>query len=92
MTDMMSEDTATNTGWIMFIASLGMMAGLMGNELMGLQSWEQVRTIAFFGKSLVHFSIVVAAFVGGRLIPTGRDQRGRSTDTMSASWSAKKEQ
>lgn len=61
---------ATNTGWVLFLASLGMMAGLMGNELVTLKSWSEATTIAFVGKMLMHFSVVVGAFIGGRLIPT----------------------
>ena len=67
--------TATNTGWILFIAALGMMAGLMGNELVTLKSWTEATTIAFVGKMMMHFSVVIGAFIGGRLIPSAGDRR-----------------
>ena len=61
--------TTTSAGWVLFIAALGMMAGLMGVELMNLPELGAVYTTAFIGKSMVHFSTVVAAFIGGKLIP-----------------------
>lgn len=71
---MMPNMTATNSGWILFIAALAMMAGLMGNELVTLKAWSEAATISFVGKTLIHFSVVVGAFIGGRLIPTDKDQ------------------
>lgn len=71
---------ATNSGWIIFIASLGMMTGLMGNELSSLRSWEDAQTVVFVGKCLMHLSVVIGAFVGGRLIPTEREQNSRRDD------------
>lgn len=65
----------TTTGWVILIAALGMMAGLMGNELSNLHSWTEATTIAFVGKILVHFSVVIAAFVGGKIIPGPGDRR-----------------
>lgn len=67
--------TQTTTGWVIFIAALGMMAGLMGNELSNLHTWTEAATVAFVGKSLVHFSVVIAAFVGGKLLPGPGDRR-----------------
>lgn len=65
--------TPTTTGWFLFIAALGMMAGLMGAEVSGLPDWAPIITPAFVGKALIHVSTVVAAFIGGKLIPTVRD-------------------
>jgi hypothetical protein len=62
---------ATTSGWFLFITSLGMMAGLMGNELVTLKSWSEATTIAFVGKMLMHFSVVIGAFIGGKMIPGG---------------------
>lgn len=72
--------TATNSGWILFVAALGMMASLMGNELVSLKTWSEATTIAFVGKTMIHFGVVVAAFVGGRLIPTERDSTQQRKD------------
>ena len=71
---------ATNSGWIVFISALGMMCGLLGNELASLTSIDEALTLAFIGKCLMHLSVVIGAFVGGRLIPADRDQIGRKTD------------
>lgn len=57
-------------GWVVFLAALGVMAALLGNELLQFSSWQDGLTPAFAGKSLVHFGTVIGAFVGGRLIPT----------------------
>ena len=57
-----------------------MMAGLMGNELVTLKSYSEAATIVFVGKMLMHFSVVVGAFIGGRLIPTSRDTAQQRKD------------
>ena len=70
-----TEMTQSTTGWILFMAALGMMAGLMGAEINNMADWALVVTPAFVGKGLIHFSTVVAAFVGGKLLPGPGDRR-----------------
>lgn len=64
----------TTGGWILFIAALGMLFGLMGAELMVLKPGELYTTV-FAGKMLLHLSTVIAAFVGGKLIPSAAPER-----------------
>lgn len=58
------------TGWAVFAAAIGMMAGLLSPEVSSLSSWGAALAPAFVGKALAHFGVVIAAFVGGKLIPT----------------------
>jgi hypothetical protein len=64
--------TRTTAGWIVFIAALGMMAGLLSVDVMTLRDWDQAMTPMFVGSALGHISVVVTAFIGGKLIPTER--------------------
>lgn len=60
----------TTQGWIVFVAAMGMVLGLLGAEVGQLTAWDSAMSPAFVGKSLIHVATVIAAFVGGRLIPT----------------------
>lgn len=62
--------TQTHMGWMIGLGALGMMFGLMGNEVAELQSWNEALTPGFVGNMLLHASVVIAAFIGGKLIPT----------------------
>lgn len=62
--------TARGAGWFVFLAALGMMMGLLGAELAQMKSFGEALTPGFFGKGLIHVSSVIAAFVGGKIIPT----------------------
>jgi hypothetical protein len=64
------EMTKTTTGNIIFVAALGAVLGLLGNEVKGLQDWGQSITPSFIGTALMHLGTVIGAYVGGRLIPT----------------------
>ena len=61
--------TQTNAGWLILIAAFGMMATLIGTEIAGLPDWEPVYTPSFVGKTAIHLGAVIAAFVGGKLLP-----------------------
>ncbi len=56
-------------GWMIFLAAIGMMAGLMAVEIGEMDSWAYATTPQFVGAFLAHFGVVVGAFVGGRLLP-----------------------
>ena len=60
-------------GWILFLASLGMMCGLIGSDISDLTSFSEVWTPGFIGGSMLHFATVVTAFIGGKLIPTNSE-------------------
>lgn len=62
--------TQHQQGWIVFLAAIGMMAGLMSAEVRELTTWAEAFTPAFVGGLLTHFAAVIGAFVAGRLIPT----------------------
>ena len=65
----------THVGWMIGVAAAGMMFGLIGNEVAELMSWGEAFNPGFVGKTFLHASTVIAAFVGGRLIPTGGERR-----------------
>lgn len=73
--------TKTTTGWIIFVAAVGMMFGLLSVDLITLKSWSDATTPLFVGTTIGHIAAVIAAFVGGKLIPESRDsQQTRSGD------------
>lgn len=63
-----------HVGWMIGVAALGMMLGLIGKEVAELPSWGAVANPAFVGDMFMHASVVIAAFVGGKLIPTGDEK------------------
>jgi hypothetical protein len=67
-----NSPSATTTGWIIFVAAIGMMFGLMSVDILTLKDWNALATPTFVGTFFGHISAVIAAFVGGRLIPTER--------------------
>jgi hypothetical protein len=62
--------TQTSKGRLVFLAALGMMAGLLAPEVAALSAYPDALQPAFLGKLLGHFAAVVTAYVGGSLIPT----------------------
>ena len=58
------------TGWLIFAAALGMMLSLISVDVNELTSWHDATTPSFVGTAMAHFGAVIAAFVGGKLIPT----------------------
>lgn len=56
-------------GWLLFLAAIGMMCTLMSAEIAQLTDWIEASKPTFVGKLLAHLGVVIAAFVGGRLIP-----------------------
>ncbi len=69
-------------GWVLFIASIGMMCTLLSADVVRLATWNQAFTPGFIGIMMAHLGVVITAFIGGKLIPTDRDPtiRTRSTD------------
>lgn len=67
--------TKHQRGYAIFIAALGMMAGLLAPEVAALSSWDAALAPPFVGKVLVHFGVVSAAFAGGRIIPTSKERQ-----------------
>lgn len=61
--------TPTATGWIIFIAALGMMCAFLAIDVANLKDWSQATTPEFVGSCLGHFGATITAFLGGKLIP-----------------------
>ena len=57
------------SGWILLVAALGAVMGLVGHELSQVQTWTDASTTAFVGKAMGHVATVIASFVAGRLLP-----------------------
>lgn len=78
----MTNQTQTTVGWVIFVAAIGMLFGMISVDIVGLKDWNQVQTPLFVGTAIGHVAAVITAFVGGKLIPEGRDSTfTRSTDT-----------
>lgn len=61
--------TQNQKGWIVFVAALGMMLGLLSPEIAALPNWGATAEPLFVAKVLGHLGAVIAAFVAGRLMP-----------------------
>lgn len=57
------------TGWILALASLGMMLGLLAGDISNLNHWRDTLYPSFISGIMAHISAVIAAFVGGNLVP-----------------------
>jgi hypothetical protein len=67
---------AATTGWMVFVAAVGMMLGLLSVDLTHLKGWSEAVTPLFVGTAIGRLAAVIAAFVGGRLLPAS----GRGPD------------
>lgn len=72
------------SGWLIFIAALGMMLGLLAGDVSSLNHWNEIFYPSFIAGVMTHISAVIAAFVGGNLVPNMfRDRTNDiSTSTM----------
>ena len=59
---------SNTTGWMIFIAAMGMTLGLLGSEFAALSTFTDALTPAFVGKAFVHISTVIGAFMAGKII------------------------
>ncbi len=62
--------TNTQSGWLLGVAAIGMLFGLLALDISQLNTWEEMRTPLFIGTFLGHLASIIAAFVGGKIIPT----------------------
>lgn len=60
----------TQLGWIVFIAAIGMMLSLIAGDVAHLEKWGDALYPSFMAGLMTHLGAVIAAFVGGKLIPT----------------------
>ena len=57
-------------GYLVLIAAIGMMAGLLAVDVSQLPTFGDAATPIFVGKMLAHMGAVITAFIGGKLLPT----------------------
>lgn len=57
------------SGWLIAIAAMGMMLGLLAGDVSSLNNWHEIFYPAFIGGVMTHIRAVIAAFVGGNLVP-----------------------
>ena len=62
--------TNKQSGWLLALASLGMMLGLMALDVSKIQTWHEVYQPSFIAQLMAHVATVITAFIGGKLIPT----------------------
>jgi len=72
--------TNKQSGYLVFIAAIGMMLGLLALDIQQLGSWKEVTTPEFVAQLMGHLASVIAAFVGGKLIPSPQDQRAEDKE------------
>lgn len=65
--------TRTTTGWIVLVAAIGMMFSLLAVDIAALPGWDAALKPVFVGTTVGHIAAVIAAFVGGKIIPEDRD-------------------
>lgn len=68
----------TTTGWVVFVAAIGMMFSLLAVDIVALKDFGQMYTPLFVGTFMGHIAAVIAAFIGGKLIPIARDESKRT--------------
>lgn len=66
--------TQTGKGYLIFLAAFGMMSTLLAGDFSHLEHWHDALDPAFFAGVCTHVGAVIAAFVGGKLIPTESDK------------------
>ena len=68
---------SATTGWVVFIAAVGMMLGLLSVDLTHLKGWSEATTPVFVGTAIGRLAAVIGAFVGGKLIPGAQRSSNR---------------
>ena len=61
----------TATGWVVGAAALGLMFTLLAGDISQLKTWADATYPSFIAGVIAHLGAVIAAFVGGKLIPSG---------------------
>lgn len=64
----------TQTGWLLLVAALGMMLSLLAGDVAHLEHWRDALDPAFMAGVMTHLGAVIAAFVGGKILPTPDNQ------------------
>jgi hypothetical protein len=58
------------TGWLLLLAMLGWMFGLVSDDLANIGQWAEVPRPQFVAAFLKHLSVLIGTFVAGQTIPT----------------------
>ena len=74
----MTHANLTTSGWIIFIAALGLMFSMLAVDIASLKAWSEMTTPTFVGTTIGHLAAVISAFVGGKLIPEQRELTART--------------
>lgn len=67
--------TQKATGYVVFIAAIGMMLGLMSVDVSKLATWHEATTPGFVASVIGHLGAVAAAFAGGKILPAPPEDR-----------------
>jgi hypothetical protein len=62
--------TQSSKGWWLFVGAVGLMLSMMAADVKSLESWQKAFEPDFVGQMFAHIGAVIAAFMGGKLIPT----------------------
>ena len=68
----MTDNNKTTAGWLLLVAAVGMMLSLLSVDIITLKEWSMATTPTFVGTAIGHVAAVIAAFIGGKLIPEAR--------------------
>jgi hypothetical protein len=60
----------TRLGWITFIGAMGMMMSLIALDIGKLNTWQEATSPKFTAEIFGKISVVIASFIGGRIMPT----------------------
>lgn len=71
---------ATTTGWAVLVAAVGMMFGLLAVDIASLPDWATATKPVFVGTTMGHIAAVIAAFIGGKIIPEARESTQQRKD------------
>lgn len=62
--------TDAGKGWLFFIAAMGMMLSLISIDIADIETWNEIFQPGFISRMFAHIGAVIAAFIGGKLIPS----------------------
>ena len=61
----------TTAGYMIFVAALGVMLTMLAGDISQLKTWSDATYPSFVAGVIAHIGVVIGAFVGGKLIPSG---------------------
>jgi hypothetical protein len=76
----LNDSQQTTVGWTVMLAAVGMLFGMLSIDLVSVHGWDELRSPEFVGTTIGHIGAVIMAFVGGKLIPSGKPDRVSDTE------------